>query len=382
MPDTYMSYSQPSWNLSSSDVDLAVTITGGHMAPVRFFKHSKDPIEPYYINPWHSEGLVPEPEVLVPLRGDFFCLPFGADNAVGSEDHPIHGETATSDWTFLGKAVQDNVSRLSLLLETKCRPGKVYKSLSLVDGQNAVYTSDRIEGFKGKSTYGHHATLRAPETKGQLLISQSPILFGEVEPGPSIKNCNGEYYSLKQGARFSRLEEVPSLWNQPVVRDCSVFPDDEGFVDIISTFAMQDTTKPFWSCAVNASEGYLWYSLKDPSVLPATVFWRENYGRHQHPWLGRNCCIGIEEVCAYFTLGNKKSVEDNHLIRQGISTCHEFDNEPFSVNTIQGCIQIPRKFGRVVSAEFGEKSVTFIDGEGVEVSTEVFPDFVFSGGFL
>ena len=51
------------------------------MAPVTFFRDSAQPVRPYYVSPWQEEApsKMPAP-VLVSLRGDFFCLPFGGNN--------------------------------------------------------------------------------------------------------------------------------------------------------------------------------------------------------------------------------------------------------------------------------------------------------------
>ena len=76
-------HSQASWILANGDVEVAVTKLGGQMAPVTFDRKSKAPIQPYHISPWQDEGLKDLPAaVLSPLRGDFFCMPFGG-NAVG-----------------------------------------------------------------------------------------------------------------------------------------------------------------------------------------------------------------------------------------------------------------------------------------------------------
>ena len=55
-------------------------------------------------------------------------------------------------------------------------------------------------------------------------------------------------------------------------------------------------------------EGFLWFSLKDPAVLPMTMLWMENHGRHFPPWNGRNCCLGLEDLCGYFAGGYAPSV--------------------------------------------------------------------------
>jgi len=72
--------SQPCWVIENGTVRLAITKTGAQMAPVTFGLDSDRTIEPYYISPWQGEGLKLDPPVLVPLRGDFFCLPFGSNS--------------------------------------------------------------------------------------------------------------------------------------------------------------------------------------------------------------------------------------------------------------------------------------------------------------
>ena len=83
-------HSQPSAILSTKEVEVAVTKLGGNMAPVTFFRDSVKPVQPYHISPWQDEKPVKMPApVLVTLRGDFFCVPFGGNSdAVGGEKHP------------------------------------------------------------------------------------------------------------------------------------------------------------------------------------------------------------------------------------------------------------------------------------------------------
>ncbi len=69
--------SQLCWMFQNDTVRLAVTQTGAHMAPVIFGLDSDRTIQPYYVSPWQNEGLKLDPPVLISLRGDFFCLPFG-----------------------------------------------------------------------------------------------------------------------------------------------------------------------------------------------------------------------------------------------------------------------------------------------------------------
>ncbi len=135
--------SQEGWRVKSSTVEMFVTQNGGHMAPVSFCTDGK-PVQPYYISPWQNDGLknLPDP-VLVPLRGDFFCMPFGGNaEAYEGEKYTGHGETSSSKWSLVGNEKTGDVTTLTLELATKIRKGKVTKKLALVDGENAVYCSE------------------------------------------------------------------------------------------------------------------------------------------------------------------------------------------------------------------------------------------------
>ena len=74
---------QPSWVVASDRVKLAVTALGGHMAPVTFRLAGGRKAQPYFISPWQNEGQKITEPVLVPLRGDFFCMPFGGGSYRG-----------------------------------------------------------------------------------------------------------------------------------------------------------------------------------------------------------------------------------------------------------------------------------------------------------
>ena len=186
---------QLSWSLQNSTNQLYVTSMGGHLAPVIFDQGSSQPIEPYFVNPWHAEELELDEPVLVPLRGDFFCLPFGENNAVDGEFHHVHGETAGEEWEFVDQTEEGGIATIELAMAVKERPGKVTKKLSFVEGQTALYQQHHIEGFVGRTTLGHHATLTGDKA---WKISTSPLHFGRVNTDAPLMS-NREYISLQPG---------------------------------------------------------------------------------------------------------------------------------------------------------------------------------------
>ena len=361
------------WKLGNGEIELALTVKGGHMAPVTFFADTDMPVEPYYVSSWQEEGdFVPGPGVLNPLRGDIFCLPFGGNNVWNSENHPVHGEVSEADWTLTdasdGSESAGAEAFLETSLETKIRPGRVTKRIALRSGQSALYVSHRIEGFAGSTTVGHHAIMRGDRMH---YLSCPKLITGITDTAPPPPS-SGEYASMPPGAFFDNLSEVPTIWKNPAVTDCSVFPAREGFVDIIQVFPeLPRTGEPLWFTAAVPSHGYLWYSLKNPDVLPSTVLWQENRGRHGAPWSGRNCCLGIEEVLGHLASGLSVSGVDNVLTDRGLRTAMKLDGKaPFEVRNIQGVCRIPEGFEKVASARFEEGAVVFTDKAGRNARAE------------
>ncbi|MFP4384481.1 MAG: hypothetical protein ACLFST_07065 [Spirochaetia bacterium] len=370
-------YGKPSWVLSTDTMELAVTQRGGHMAPVTFYKQTSNPVQPYYISPWQEEDFSPEEPVLVPLRGDFFCMPFGESNLMGDEDHPVHGEPAGSTWEFLDHNVSPEGVELVLGMKTLVRPGNITKRIRLKNGENTVYIRHDLEGFDWLTSMGHHATLKAVDDR-EMLISTSPIKFGMVAPSNSEYQKGREYHSLKGGARFTDLRKVPTQWHDEPVTDCTKFPSREGFTDILAVFSREDQD-PAWTCVSVPRGGYLWFSLKDPLVLPSTVFWMSNKGRHTEPWNGRNQCIGLEDTCGFFASGLAESARENLLNSQGITTAVQLEADKVtSVRYIEGVVQIGPGFGRVQDVKFGAESAEFRSETGERVTAPV--DFSFLEG--
>ncbi|MGV3723458.1 MAG: hypothetical protein ACO1SX_21390, partial [Actinomycetota bacterium] len=227
---------------------------------------------------------------------------------------------------------------------------------------------------------GHHATLAVPEEEGALQVSTSRFRFGMTAPGVFSDPKNREYQSFASGKRFKDLRRVPLAWKEPSTGDASSFPQRQGYTDLLAVFHKPDGDTPAWTAAVNSKAGYLWFSLKDAAVLPSTVFWMANRGRHGSPWNGRNRCLGLEDVCAYFADGLAPSLQPNELTKAGIPTAVDLSSKrPTVINYIQGAVKIPSGFDRVKSAKFGPNSVTFKSNSGKEVTAPVNHQFLKSG---
>ena len=376
--------SQPSYVLATKQVELAVTRLGGHMAPVTFLRDGDHPVRPYYVSPWQAETPRPMPApVLVPLRGDFFCMPFGGnDAAVSGEKHPPHGEVVGSEWTYVGTKKTGDVATLTLAIETKVRPGKVVKELSLVEGENVIYSRNTIEGFEGRVPLGHHATLAMPEKEGSVRIAVSPFRFGRTCPGLFSDPRKGEYQSLLPDAKWTDLTKVPVAWQGLPPADLTRLPARFGHADLIQIVNEPEsvTNGPAWTTATFADDGFVWFSLKDPEVLRTTVFWIENHGRHGHPWNGRNNCLGLEDVTAFFADGLAASTADNALTADGVPTTVKLTaDRPTSINYIEGVAKIPAGFDVVAKIEFSPGKATLTSQSGKTVTVPVRHEFLKTG---
>ncbi|MDR1144732.1 MAG: hypothetical protein LBK71_01170 [Verrucomicrobiales bacterium] len=358
---------QPSWLINNDRVRAAVTRQGGHLGPVGF-RLGRRWIEPYDLAPWAEEPL---PKGLPPLmramRGDFFCMPFG-DNALPfrGEKYPPHGETANAPWQFVSAADGE----LRLTMSTKIRRGRVDKTIRTVNGHTALYCRHTVSDMRGPMSFAHHAILKLPGD-GAGRVSVSGMKFGQVLPVPFENPAAGGYSILKPGAKFTSLQKVPRADGE--LTDLSIYPAREGFEDLVLIANKTADRQPFaWTALTVAAAGYVWFALKDPRVLPASVFWLSNGGRHYAPWNGRHRhAIGLEEVCSYFHLGLAQSARKNHLNRAGVPTVAQLDpRRPLTVNYIMAVAAIPANFDLVKTirpAADGHVKLTARNGVTVSV---------------
>ncbi len=379
-------HSQPSFVLANEQVSVAITKRGGQMAPVTFKSRDGQQISPYYISPWQDEEPANMPaEVLVPLRGDFFCMPFGGNaSEYKGEKHPPHGETATGVWSFVDdKTSRPDCSRLTLALDTHIRKGRVTKEISLCEQHPVVYQRHTVHGFVGPTPVGHHATLAMPDDVGTFRISTSPFRLGMTNPGVFSDPACGEYQLLAIGKTFGDLKEIPTLLKEPACIDCSRLPLRRGFSDLFAVVADIEGLNgtPAWSAAVNTKEHWVWFSLRDPRKLPTTAFWLENHGRHSFPWNGRNQCLGLEDICGFFADGLAASVNENTLSDQGIATAITCsDATPADIRSIQGAVSVPATFDRVAEICFGDNEITLRSESGQLVTVPLNYKFVLGEG--
>ena len=369
-------FGQPSFVLANRQVRAAVTHTAGQLGPVSF-RLGRKTIAPLAIAPWWNETL---PAGTLPLirvlRGDFFCLPFGGNaTPFRGEQHPGHGETANGRWHFESLGAAGPARTLHVSLRTKIRPGRVDKRITIRAGQTAIYQEHTITGMTGPMNPGHHATLQFPDRPGAGRLSTSACVHRQVFVEPVGVPEQQAYSALQTGAIFRDLRAVPT--NTGGVADLSRYPARRGFEDIVILVA--DPKLEFaWSAVAFPEEGYVWFTLRDPRVLPATLLWMSNGGRYSAPWQGRHVNVmGVEDVTGFFHTGLAGSAKPNALTKLGVTTCHQLRaDRPFAVRYIMAVAAIPRRFERVTDLLVAPGKVTLVGEHGVQVSTPLASAFV------
>lgn len=360
---------QPSHLIATKEVQVAVTVTGGQLAPATF-KLGRRSIQPFSVAPWHNEKLAAgTPSILRVLRGDFFCLPFGANaTPYRGEQHPVHGETANNRWQ-LESATKTS---LHLSMRTKIRVGRVDKKITLVPGQTVIYQEHTLTGMTGPINFGHHAMLHF-QSPGRLSTSKRAL--GQVFVEPTELPEKQGYSLLKPGAEFDDLTAVPTITGQ--MTDLSRYPNRRGYEDI-AILCADPKLALAWTAVTFPAEGYVWFSLRDPRVLASTLLWMSNGGRYYAPWNGRHVNVmGVEDITGYFHYGLAQSVAPNPLSRRGIKTHHILNPQtPFTVKHIMGVAGIPKGFDQVRELIPGKDSITLVSDSGRQVKVAASPDFV------
>jgi len=371
-------YGQPSWRLTSADVEAFVTEMGGQLGPVTFDRRVRK-FQPYSVAPWAEEPVDRSlPPIIRALRGDFFCLPFGGNaRPFRGEKHPVHGETANARWQFESLETNDRRTCLHLSLQTKIRPGRVDKQIWLVNRQNVIYSRHVVTGMRGHMNLGHHAMLKFPDLPDCASVTTSHFVYGQVFPQAFELPEKRGYSCLKPGAEFRSLEKVPTLTGETA--DLTRYPARRGFEDLV--MLVSDPEAPFaWTAVAFPQERYVWFALKDPRVLPETVFWISNGGRHYPPWNGRHINVmGLEEVCSYFHHGLAESVRPNPVSAKGFATCVALNpRKPLVVSYLMGVAKIPVGFDRVISirASSNRRAILLQSASGRYAHAPVHLDFL------
>ncbi len=316
--------------------------------------------QPLHNAPWRDEPEVqaaPDiPLVNKRLAGDFFCMPFGADDLGGD---PIHGYPANSVWEVL----EAGVSHAHFRLQAPVRGAVVEKELRLTGP--VLYQTHRIVGGEGQVTLAHHPMSRMA-AGGRLSFSRKRAVL--TDPAPQYEGHN--LWALNQIQPDLHLPcEDGTEW------DLRVYPAGHAVEDFVSLVEARDA-RLAWTVLIREAEDDMLVVLKDPRVLPITMLWISNGGRDFPPWNGRHTgVIGIEDGIAAGGAGLKAALTENRFTAMGVPTALTLGPTHLIRHAM---VSLPRPpgWGEVVEITETHGVLTLIEARGERISVPFDENFL------
>lgn len=309
-------------------------------------------LRPLHRAPWLRSGEA-LPDSVAPverrLAGDFFCAPFGRT----SPDIPIHGWAANGTWEKAGsnRAASGAVTTTYDLRET-VEGARLSKHLTLCPGHPVVYQSHVFEGGAGTIPVAHHAMIHVP---GGARLSFSSKASG-FTPGRALETDPKRGHSvLLYPQRFASLAKVKRA--DGGISNASLYPFDQGHEDF-AVMSEKPGAQLGWSAALAKADGFLFFAIKDATVLPHTALWMSNGGRSYAPWNGRHrAVIGIEEASL-----DHRLIEDPQDRPSGLA----LGKGRATVRYALGAIPVPAGWTAVSDIRLDGDKLTLTDAGGDE----------------
>lgn len=309
---------------------VTVEALGGMIGPTSFVLPDGRQVSPFHIAPWFDEPL-PEglPGILHRLRGEWPCVPFGADGMRALPEgwqadgttfdgaNSPHGHSSNVDWDFLPPS--------TATVELTCaypdsHPIKaLHRSVRPDPAAAALDFTLTVEARRPcRLPFGLHPTLRLPRQGAAELV---PSTFEEGRVFPMAVEPSS---LLKPGASFSTLDAVPTLGGPPLsLERLPLASQNEELVQlcgVAGTFVLRFP-----------DEGFQTRLTWNPKHFPSVLLWVSNRGRDYAPWNSRHLALGIEPVCSAFDLGPAVSTASNPIARSGVATAMDFTpDRPFT----------------------------------------------------
>lgn len=359
MAETVDIHGAASWVLETESVRLAVTRTGGHMAPVSF-RLGERWVQPYSLPPWTADQYADQDGATRALRGDFFCLPFGGHECT---PHP-HGDSANADWSL------DSLGgmQLRLTMESRFPKASLTKQIHLNPGQTALYIEHEIRGLDGRFSYGHHPILHFPDTAPPAQLSMSHWVIGEVVPCDLNDPSIGQRSVLVPGGRVAGLDQLPR--RDGGTASLATYPSLEGCEEAV--LFGHDSNGLAWRAVV--MDGYVWFTLRRAEDFPGSLLWVSNGGRDATPWGGVHTRrLGVEDICGYSWL--EEDAPGAAAWRElGVATGRTFSpDETVRLRHIQAVAPVPAGCGSVREIEFlpGGATIRLIFTSGESLTADI-----------
>jgi len=277
-------------------------------------------VQPLHTAPWAGEAGADQPEaealpaILRRLRGEWPCVPFGADDPAplpdrwqvkrGAPHGPPHGFAANEVWQ-----VWRDENRLCARIRYPEDHPVAGLARSVVPCAGGVeMTLVIIPRRDCRLPVAVHPVFRLPAAPGNVRLN--PGAHGSIwtHPARSPDPC-----PLRPDSTAMSLATLPGRDGAAV--DFTHLPLAQASE---SRLLLTHASGRF--ALDNLAEGYRAALEWDIAAFPHLMLWVSNRCRADAPWHGRHLALGIEPCCAAFDLGTAISTQDNPLTRSGVAT--------------------------------------------------------------
>ena len=263
-----------------------------------------------------AEGVAPH---LAQLEGDFFCAPFADASADGA---PLHGWPANAAWEFLGASRKGGDVTGRWRLSRPAIGAVVGRELTVADGPPFLYQRHVLVGGAGRMPVANHAMLRLPS--GGIIRTSPKRIFVTPENPQESDPARGRS-ALRYPAEAGDPRRFPKA--DGGTADLLAYPFDTGHEDFVIAVEAPGHALG-WTAVVRPAEGDLFVALRDARVLPLTMFWHSNGGRHSAPWSSRHKgVLGVEEGIGF---------DDGGFLPQALRAAMLADGQPTAVELRAG----------------------------------------------
>jgi hypothetical protein len=194
-------------------------------------------------------------------------------------------------------------------------------------------------------------------SRKQFGVTPNTALETEPEKGRSI---------LMYPQRFTSLHDIQSEHGMRM--DASSFPFAQGHEDIV-VLAAADDTPLGWSAALAKNDGFLFFAIKDATLLPETLLWMSNGGRYYPPWSSRHThVLGIEEAATSCHQNHDFSSSTGRSaagLNMGLTLA---ETRTTGISYCVGAIPVPAGWQKVSDIRINSDSLTLQDVSGDEIS--------------
>lgn len=349
---------QPVYRLANRRINILTTVQNACVLPYFSIGDGKE-ICPYWVAPWWNDRLYDDGSTISStLRGNFFCM---ERKGLGGYEH---GRCANSPWALAG-VEEDGEKKTMTLRFTDPDGGEIDKHLEIRESDPAVYETEILKGFSGEFSYNTHPCLKVPKECFAASLDGNWSEW-QTATGKLLDTESGTYSRLPGMTAIRDWKHVTTVYGEET--DLSRHPQKKGTIDLM--IAKTDAVNGLgYAVFANPEEGYLYYQLKDARILPETMFWLFNGGRHFAPWNGTtDGCLGVEEMSDRIVIFEEDFPEnpDRYMIPVK-------PDQEIAVRQVYGAVALPEGKRYIKESALTEQgiSVQFDDGVQIQIPVDI-----------